>query len=222
MKKSSFVLTLVLAVIVSLSSFAGISKETLQKFKDFYRPAVWNDGLQYAYTDPDPSKLRGFVKIVRSGIPAQRAERFINWADYDYRGVVVKGDGMKTRVGKPYTYLRPGTVMIVAAVEKFGNTIFFKLLSRDIYRPENVDPKKPVSRVSLKLGIKMPSALVKSGDFNAMQKILDSWFVTIDSGSKEFSQPVEKSSKKGKKKDKTSDTSDSTDDPYSDLSEDTY
>lgn len=188
-----FCLVFALAFFIPLVSEAGISKDVFEKFVSTYRPATWHEGLEYAYKNPDQSKLGGMVMVKRDGIPAQRAEYFLDWDKYDYRGVTIDGDSVKTRAGKIYAHLRTGTVMIVAGMEKFGNTLYFKLLSNDIYKPEGELGEKKCSRVSVKLGFRFPSDIVNSDDFNRMNSIVNSWIVPAD-GSKGYlpSSPVKK------------------------------
>lgn len=167
---------IVVATLFAVKSFAGISGDLVERFKDYYKPATPHKGLEFAYTDPDPTKVDGFVTIRGSGIPAQRADYFLNWDSYDYRNVIIDGDDIKTRPGKPYTYIRPDTVMIVVDIKKEGSAIYFKLLSKDIYVPEDKADKKHFSRVSVNLGIKFPRKMVEMSDFEGMKSIVDKWF----------------------------------------------
>lgn len=143
-----------------------------------YPPALPHRALETAYDEPDPTKMRGFVVLERGGIPAEKARFFISWDDYDYRGVVVhldKAGEMTTRRGTPYTYLKRGDVMAVAGVKYFGGTIYFNLLSNDIYIPENRQSEKRHSRVTVALGFRLPRAYLKEDNAEGALKEIGLW-----------------------------------------------
>ncbi|MFH1829662.1 MAG: hypothetical protein ABH871_02645 [Pseudomonadota bacterium] len=143
-----------------------------------YTPAIMHYGLISAYENPDPSKLRNFVVLENGGIPAERARFFITWSDYDYRGVVIhldKEDKITTRRGKPYAYLKRGDVMAVVDYKRFNNTIYLKLLSADVYVPENRKNDKRHARVSVMLGFKFPKDVFKNDDADAVIAKMEEW-----------------------------------------------
>jgi hypothetical protein len=107
-----------------------------QAIQETYAPAIWNEGLETAYVSPDPAKFRNFVVVMAGGMAAERARRFITWAEYDYRGVTidVAKETMKNRRGGTYTYLQAGDVMAVAKLDKMGNTVYVSYTSRPTAR----------------------------------------------------------------------------------------
>jgi hypothetical protein len=144
-----------------------------------YTPAVMHYGLKSAYENPDPEKLRSFVVLERGGIPAERARFFVTWSDYDYRGVVIhlndKDEKITTRRGKPYTYLKRGDVMAVVDYKRFNTTVYLKLLSADVYIPENKKNDKRHARVSVMLGFKFPRGIIKRDDSDAVLAAMAQW-----------------------------------------------
>lgn len=124
-----------------------------------YPAAEEHKALENAYFKPEESKMRGYVVVLKGGIPAERASYYIDWDEYDYRGVEIhldKDGAMTTRRGSPYTYLKPGDMMAVAGVKSFGRTIYLKLLSAGIYKPDDRANEKRFSRVTVLLGFTFP------------------------------------------------------------------
>lgn len=150
---------------VSVQAQAKISEPVWQAIEEAYRPAVWSEQLESAHKAPDPSKFRSFVVVIVGGMAAERAERFISWGKYDYRGVKLDlADGsVKNRRGKVYTYLQPGDVMAVVDLKKIGNTISMKLMSPDVYMPLNREKDKKFSRVTNTVQVEVPKALAAGG-----------------------------------------------------------
>lgn len=146
--------------------------------REDFTPAILNRGLETAYVQPDPSKFRDFVVLERGGVPAQQARFFVTWSDYDYRGVVIHlsdGDRISTRRGRPYTYLQRGDVMAVAGIKYFNTTIYLKLISPEVYVPENKRHDKRHSRVTVMLGFKFPKGVIKKDDADAVIAKMIEW-----------------------------------------------
>ena len=98
--------------------------------------------------------------------------------EYDYRGVTVHmaDDGrITTRRGKPYTYLQRGDVMAVAGVKFFHNTIYLRLLSANVYIPENKRKEKRYSRVTVMLGFKFSKKDLESGGAKKILAAIEEW-----------------------------------------------
>lgn len=145
---------------------------------DTYPPAEPQRALETAYEQPDPSKMRGFVVLEQGGIPAEQARFFISWQEYDYRGVVIhldKDDKMTTRRGAPYTYLKRGDVMAVAGIKYFYRTVYLKLLSSDVYIPENKRKEKRHSRVTVMLGFRFPKKIMKEDNAKEVISTIEKW-----------------------------------------------
>lgn len=143
-----------------------------------YTPAIWHHGLETAYEQPDPSKLRSFVVVEKGGIPVERARFYITWGEYDYRGAVVhvgKGSSISTRRGSPYAYLQRGDVMAVAGIKYFNRTVYLKLISADVYVPERRRYDKRHSRVTVMLGFDFPKETIKDDDADAVLATLSAW-----------------------------------------------
>jgi hypothetical protein len=145
---------------------ARISDPVWQAIETAYTPAIWSEQLESAYRDPDPSRFRSFVVVVVGGLAAERAERFISWGNYNYRGVKIDlaNGEVKNRRGKVYTYLQPGDVMAVVGLNKIGNTVSIKLMSPDVYMPLNRATDKKFSRVTNTVQLELPNALAASDD----------------------------------------------------------
>lgn len=153
-------------LLVPLAAHAKISKPVWQTIQEAYQPAEWNEGLRTAYVEPDLSKFRNYVVVQVSGLAAERAQRFIAWADYDYRGVTIdaaKGE-VKNRRGKAYTYLQPGDVMAIAKLDKLGDSVYVGLISPEVYKPANREKDKKFSRVTDTVRIKLPKVVVRGDD----------------------------------------------------------
>ncbi len=143
-----------------------------------YTPATWHRGLETAYEDVDGSKLKKFVVVEQGGVPVERARHFITWSDYDYRGAVIhvdEGDRISTRRGRPYAYLQRGDVMAVAGIKYYNTTVYLKLISADVYVPQNRQLEKRHSRVTVMLGFKFPGDVIKGDDAGAVMAEMESW-----------------------------------------------
>lgn len=168
---------------LSLISFATVSLAKLpekisQTISSNFKAAEKHEALVSAYNAPDPAKMRGYVVMERGGIPAERARFYISWDDYDYRGVMVdtnKGDEISTRRGVVYTYLKRGDVMAIVDVSDFNGALYLKLMSADVYIPENRQAEKRHSRVTLTLGIKIPKEILKTDDAEGAMKVISAW-----------------------------------------------
>lgn len=159
-------------------AFAKLPPKIAAVVASNYPAAVPHKAMETAYEQPDSSKMRGYVVIERGGLAAERASFYISWSDYDYRDVTVhadKGGEISTRGGSPYTYLQRGDVMAVVDVGALGRTVYFKLMSADIYIPENKVNQKHHSRVTLTLAIVLPQDIVKEDDPQKALDLLSSW-----------------------------------------------
>lgn len=182
MKKYFSVLIIILSTFFSFSSYAGMPQKISDAINVNFPKADPHRGLEVAYENVDPSKIHCYVVVEQGGIPAERARYFISWDDYDYRGVVVhldKDEKIATRSGAPYAYLQKDDVMMVADVKYFNDTIYFKLISADIYKPEAKLSEKKFSRVTVMLGFKFPKRIIKSGDAEFVIKEILRWLNPI-------------------------------------------
>ena len=190
MKRVTFSLILILSLIISVPALAKKAQKIWEEFQKIYPPAEMNYGLERASVAPDPKKWGGFVVLMKGGIPAQRAAFYISWGDYDYRGVTIDGDEIKTRRGSVYTFLQKGDVLAMADVDHLGRTLYMKLITPDIYIPENRKSQKRHSRVTCEIAFKLPKDIYKSDDANAAMNLLEGWFKPFKTqeAAKEFSQ----------------------------------
>ncbi len=166
------------ALLAPAAAGAGNPKKIAEAFRENYPPAEWHKGLESAYDQVDPSKLRGFVVIQKGGIPAERARFFISWDDYDYRGANVHlgdGDRVTTRRGSPYTYLQRGDVMAVAELKEFGRTYYLKLITPDVYIPMERMLDKRHSRITVMLGFELPKEIEKADDAEKAMELVSAW-----------------------------------------------
>lgn len=138
-----------------------------------FPPAATHRGLMTAQSPLEPEKLRGFVVIEKGGIPAEKAFWFVTNQDYEYRPVVIEDETIATRRGTTYTYLQPGQVMAITALEFSGNAVYLKLLSIAPVAREGAREKHP-SRVATMLGFKFPKAVAAS-DADAVLNTIASW-----------------------------------------------
>jgi hypothetical protein len=152
--------------LIPVAAQAKISDPVWQAITDAYTPAVWSEQLESAYRDPDAGKFRNYVVVMVGGMAAERAERFISWGNYDYRGVKIDAEKgtVKNRRGKVYTFLQSGDVMAVAALDKLGNTVSIKLISPEVYMPLNRANDKKFSRVTDTVQIKLPKVAAEGDD----------------------------------------------------------
>lgn len=157
---------------------AGMPPKIEQAVDSAYLPAVFHEALEYAYDEPNPSKMRGYAVVERGGIAAARARFFISWQEYDYRGVVIhldENEKMTTRQGGVYAYLQPGDVMAVTGIKYFNRTVYLKLMSADVYVPENRKPSGRFSRVTVMLGFKFPKGVIRNDDADAVLAAMRLW-----------------------------------------------
>jgi hypothetical protein len=174
-----------------LPNFAHADSDVLlAAVEGTYQPAAYTKALDTAHYDLDPSTLRTFVVLEKGGVPAERARFFLEWQEYDYRGVTIdlKGDGsISTRRDDPYCYLQRGDVFAVAGTKYFNNTIYLKLISNKVYMPETKRADEHYSRVTVMLGFKFPSSVIKSGDVQAVLAAIGEWlkpFANVDEAEK--------------------------------------
>ena len=175
--------SIISAILFSLSfaaapAFAKMPPDIFKEVIAAYPPAIEHRGLKNAYYEPESSKLKGYVVIEKGGIPAERARYFISFEEYDYRGVVVdlsKDDRISTRRGPVYAYLQRGDVMAVVDVTSLGRTVYFKLMSADIYVPDERRSDKHFSRVTVMLGFKFPKEVFKADDSKYVIEKLGEW-----------------------------------------------
>ena len=147
-----------------------------QEFEKTYPPAEDHRALWNAYVSPDSSKLRTYVVIMKGGVPAERAAFYISWGDYDYRGTTIDGEKVSTRRGSVYTFLKAGDVMAVSDINHIGRTIYMKLLSPEVYIPENRASDKRHSRVTTAIVFKLPKDIHKADDAGKAMELLGEWF----------------------------------------------
>lgn len=168
--------SLVLLFGFNFSAHAKKAEKIWQEFERLYVPAQANYGLDRAVVAPDPSKWGGFVVLMKGGLPAERAAFYINWEDYDYRGVTIDGEEIKTRRGSVYAFMQKGDVMAVAGIDKMGRALYLKLITPDVYIPENRQSDKRHSRVTNMINFKLPKDVYKSDDAEKAMQILEEWF----------------------------------------------
>lgn len=164
--------------VFSIAAFAKLPPNIEKEVMEAYPPAEDHRALKNAYYQPDSTKLKGFVVVEKGGIPAERARFFVTFQDYDYRGVVVdlpKDARISTRRGSIYAYLQRGDVMAVVDVTSLGRTIYFKLMSANVYVPEERKTEKHFSRVTLMLGFTFPKDVFKSDDAGQVIDTLAGW-----------------------------------------------
>ena len=160
------ILFLVVTLLVPVAAKAKVSDPVWRAIINAYRPAVWSEQLESAYSDPDPANFRSFVVVMVTDMAAERADRFISWGNYDYRAVKIDASTgkVKNRRGKVYTFLQPGDVMAVVGLNKLGDTVSIKLMSPDVYIPLNREKDKKFSRVTDTVKIKLPKDIAESDD----------------------------------------------------------
>jgi hypothetical protein len=176
-KVISIAMVLMIALFASVAN-AKFSTKVINAIRSTYPAAMPQKGLESAFEKIDPSKMRGYVVIEKGGIAAEQARHFISWQEYDYRGVTVhmNDDGrITTRRGKPYAYLQRGDVMAVAGIKFFHNTVYLRLLSADVYIPENRRKEKRHSKVTVMLGFKFSKKELESGDAKKMLAAIEVW-----------------------------------------------
>lgn len=158
-----------------LNAHAKKDEKIWQEFQNLYAPAQANYGLDRAVVAPDPSKWGAFVVLMKGGLPAERAAFYINWGDYDYRGVTIDGEKVSTRRGSVYTFMQKGDVMAVAGTDKMGRSLYLKLITPDVYIPENRQSDKRHSRVTNMINFKLPKDVYKSDDAEKAVQLLKEW-----------------------------------------------
>jgi len=143
-----------------------------------YPPAAASKALKSAHYELNPNILRGFVVVMKGGIPAERARFFVEWQEYDYRGVVIhldKKDKMTTRTGHVYTYLQRGDVLAVAGIKIFNKTVYLDLITPEVCIPPDTITKKRHSRVTVMLGFKFPKKVFKTDDGQEVIRRMEEW-----------------------------------------------
>jgi len=179
MKKIFITISSVLAIAFFISSASAKVPDGIRKIvASNYPQAAPNKSLETAHSPFQMDALRGFVVLKKGGIPIERARYFIQWQEYDYRGVVVhldKDDKMTTRRGRPYGYLQRGDVLAVAELSYFGRTIYLKLITPEVYVPDGRASDKRHSRATVMLGFRFPKDVLKSGDTTAVLAGLKQW-----------------------------------------------
>lgn len=192
MRRVILSLVLITGLLISLPLSAKKAEKIWEDFQKTYSAAEMNYGLKRATVAPDPNKWGSFVVLMKGGLPAQRAEFYIGWGDYDYRGVTIEGDEVKTRRGKIYTFLKKGDVLAVVDTDRLGGTLYMKLITPEVYVPENRQSDKRHSRVTCQVAFKLPKEIYNSDDVAAAMNIVGEWFkpfTTLDAA-KEFSQSI--------------------------------
>lgn len=171
-----FLICLIFITVSCSISWAKGPSKIWEEFERTYQPADWHRALESAYEQPNPSKLRGYVVLMRGGIPAERAAFYISWSDYDYRGVTIDGDKVTTRRGQPYTYLQTGDVLAIADTDRMGRILYLKLITPEVYIPENRANQKHHSRATTQIAFKMPKDVYKGDDAGKAMELLGEWF----------------------------------------------
>lgn len=187
MRRSFFCIWIVLFTIIVSNVFAKGPAKIWQEFEMLYQPAGHHRALEGAHEAPDSSKLKTYVVLTRGGIPAERAAFYIGWGDYDYRGVTIDGDKMTTRRGGVYTFLKTGDVLAVAGIDHMGRTLYLKLITPEVYIPENRAGEKRHSRVTTQVAFKLPKDVYKEDDAQKAMDLLGEWFkpfMSIDDAKK--------------------------------------
>lgn len=199
MKKNLFILISVAVFILSgVHAFAASSDKIMEVINKVFMSADPHKALNDAYAPPDMSKIHSFVVIEKGGIPAERAEYYISWGNYDYRGVKIntsKDDELTTRRGDVYTYLQRGDVMNVIDVSRIGRTIYFKLMSNDVYVPENRKNEKHHSRVTVTLEFEFSKDFFTNDNEDAVLAKISEWIKPFGSlgDAKEYSEKIKAS-----------------------------
>jgi len=165
-------------------AMAKMPESIISEVESIFKKADDHDGLHVGSEDPDPSKWQSFVQLKQGGIPAERAPFFIQFGEYDYRGVTVyldKQGARKTRRGKPYVYLKTGDVLGLVDVKWYGRKVYFKLLTPEVYIPETRVNDKRHSRVSVMMGFQFPKEWIKKGDPTPIMDAIAKWLVPTTS-----------------------------------------
>lgn len=147
-----------------------------EEFKTLYPAAIWYEGFERAYNAPDLSRVKGYVVVMKGGLPAQRAAFYISWAEYDYRGVTIDGEKVTTRRDSIYTFLNKGDVLAITDNDSMGRTLYLKLMTPEVYIPENRASAKHHSRVTLEACFKLPKDVLKADDSAKAMELLGEWF----------------------------------------------
>lgn len=175
MRKFIAVLCLiVLAQVAASTADAKVSDETKQQFLSKFTPAVPHWALENGHEAPSPDKLRGYVVMMKGGVPTGRAYWFMTMAEYEYRPVDVVNDELKTYRGKPYVHLMPGQVMLISDVSFSNRMIYLKLLSPNILVPGDRKEKHP-SRASVMIGFKLPEEAMDNANMDEIYKTVEQW-----------------------------------------------
>lgn len=176
MKRFSFLIVAFLVVALPGNVYAKRTPNIWKAFEYNYAPASGSKGLNTAAADLDLKTIKTYVVVMKGGIPAERAAFWISWAEYDYRGVTIDNDSIDTRRGEVYTYLQTADVMAVAGLDQRGSALYMKLISPEIYIPENKKSEKRHSRVTNEVGIKLPNQIYRYDDARGAMSYIADWF----------------------------------------------
>ena len=165
----------IVVFVCASNALAAKTTKILNELEFVYPPAEWHRGLDSPSEPIDPLMVKSYAVILKGGIPAERAEFYIGWEDYDYRGASIEGDEIKTRRGSIYTFLRPGDVMAVVNIDHMGKRLYMKLISADVYIPENRSGEKRHSRVTVMLEFKLPKDVYNNDDAEKALELVSDW-----------------------------------------------
>lgn len=180
MKRNIFILML-LFLCSNVYAIWNTPQELKNKIEEKYPPAVKHRALDTAYEQLDLSKVQCFVVLKQGGVPAERAQHYITWSDYDYRPVRIDGDYLKTRKGTIYAHLKEGDVLTVARVEYAKEYIYLALITPHIYKLNETTSSKKFSRVTTLLGFKFPKQVIKGADTKTIFAKMDEWLAPFNS-----------------------------------------
>jgi hypothetical protein len=176
MKKIIFSFMVLVFAFASADLWAKGTSRIKDEFSTAYPPAIWYEGFESAYNAPDLSRVKGYVVVMKGGLPAQRAAFYISWGDYDYRGVTIDGDKVSTRRDSVYAFLNKGDVLAITDTDSLGRTLYMKLMTPEVYIPENRASLKHHSRVTLEACFKLPKDVFKADDPAKAMELLGEWF----------------------------------------------
>ena len=174
-----FLLICFLIILLPAISFAKSARQFMGRVNDVYPSAERSQSFITAAEDLELSVVNSYVILMQGGIPAERAERFIGWGPYDYRGTNVNLETQRvtTRRGSVYTYLKKGDILAVANVISIGRLIYFKLITPEVYTPINRIVDKHHSRVTLTLIFSIPKKYRENGNSEKVLELLKGWLV---------------------------------------------
>ncbi len=158
------------------ASWAKDPAKIWEEFERVYVHADYHRALDTAHEKLDPAKLKGFVVLMKDGIPAERAAFYIGWGDYDYRGVTIDGEKVTTRRGKPYALLQAGDVLAISDTDHLGRSLYLKLITPEVYIPADKADKKHQSCVTNDIIFKLPKDVYKEDNAEKAMELLGEWF----------------------------------------------